>query len=309
MIRSLLFKNIGLKILSLCFAVVLWYSVVSEHQTNLLVTVPLTFANVPVAMKVRSVSEQRVSLHLEGSVSAMRSLEIGRIRGSIDLKGAKSGKSRFELLPGLFNLPEGVQVASISPEVVYITLEKLLTFRREVKPILKGQVDTHFAIKKIFSNPRFVWVLGDRNAKRAIDNIPTEAIDIDRIKRDIKKKVALEVPSEVRLKEGPESVEVHILLREKIWDRAVSMVKVTLENAEKGVSWQLDPQTVKVFVRGPATVVEGLEAGKIKAMIPGEGLTPGAHRLPVKVRVPEGVSVLTVVPEKIKVVVDRKVGE
>jgi len=305
-IRSLFFKNTGLKILSLCFAAVLWYSVVSEHQTNLLVTVPLTFANVPAAMKVRSVSEQRVSLHLEGPVSAMRALEIGKIRGSIDLKGAKAGKSRFELFPGLFNLPESVRVASISPEVVYITLEKLLTVRKEVKPVLKGEVDVHFAIKKVFSNPRAVWLLGDRNAKRAIDSIPTESININHIKKDLKRKVPLEVPSEVRLRKGPESVEVRILLREKTWDRSISPVKVTLKNAEKRMSFQLFPQTVKIFVRGPATIIDGLETDKIEAMVLGKGLAPGKHRLPVKVLVPEGVSVLTVEPDRISAVVKRK---
>ena len=305
MIRSLLFKNMGLKILSLCFAAVLWYSVVSEQQTNLLVTVPLTFANVPKTMKVRAVSEQRVSLHLEGAVSVMRSLELGSIRGSINLKGAKPGKSRFELFPSLFNLPEGVQVASISPEVVYVTLEKLLTFKREVKPILKGQVDTHFVIKKVFSVPQFVWVLGDRNAKRTIDVISTEGIDINRIKHDIKKKVALELPSEMRLKEGPNRVEVHVVLREKIWDRAINGIKVTMKNPVRGLSYQLNPQTIKVFMRGPARVVDELETDKIEAVIPGSGLTLGEHRLPVKIHVPEGVSVLMIIPEKIKVVVKK----
>ena len=125
MIRSLLFRNLGLKILSLCFALVLWYSVVSERQSNLLVTVPLTFVNVPKTMKVRMVSDERVSLHLEGPISSLRAMEIGKLRGTIDLAGAHEGKSRFELLPSHFNLPEGIKVAGISPEVVYIVLERL----------------------------------------------------------------------------------------------------------------------------------------------------------------------------------------
>jgi len=125
MIRSLLFKNLGLKILSLCVAIVLWYSVVSERQTNLLVTVPLTFVNVPKGMKVRMVSAERVSLHLEGPVSSIRTMEIGKIRGTIDLRGAREGKSRFELSPSHFNLPGDIRVAGISPEVVYVILELL----------------------------------------------------------------------------------------------------------------------------------------------------------------------------------------
>ncbi len=310
MIRSLMFKNLGLKILSLCFAIVLWYSVVSERQTNLLVTVPLTFVNVPKAMKVRAVSVERISLHLEGPVSVLKGLEIGKLRGTIDLKGAREGKSRYELSPDQFNLPEGVRISGISPEVVYVTLERLLVFRIPVKPRIKGKVDSHYAIRKIFVVPKRVWVIGDKRAKSSIDNIPTEEIIVNGLKNDTKKLVALRLPRDIRLKEKISRVEVHIILREKVWDKEIEGIKVGLEHPDEQYGYKLDPETIKIAVRGWATKVDSLTPSDFEAVLPVEGLTVGEHRVKPKFRrAPEGVKILSVIPDRVKILVELKQGK
>lgn len=309
MIRSLLFKNLGLKILSLCFAVVLWYSVVSERQTNLLVTVPLTFVNVPRTMRVRSVSAERVSLHLEGPVSSMKTMEIGKIRGTIDLTGVHEGKSRFELFPGHFNLPEGIRVVSISPEVVYVKLEKLLTFKLSIKPRLKGRVDSHYAIKKVYTIPGYVWVRGDRKALSSIDNIPTDVITVDGLKEDLKKVVTLEVPRDVHLKENVGGVEVHVELRKKIWDKGIDEVKVKLDHPFVVYLYRIEPEYVKVYVRGWAAVVDSISASDIEAVVSVKGLGKGEHWVRPSIKVHKGLKVLSVIPDKIKLVVERRMRE
>ncbi|RTZ89855.1 MAG: hypothetical protein DSY91_07160 [Deltaproteobacteria bacterium] len=309
MIRSILFKNLGLKILSLCVAMVLWYSVVSERQTNLLVTVPLTFVNVPKGMKVRTVSAERVSLHLEGPVSSLRTMEIGKIRGTIDLKGSKEGKSRFELSPAHFNLPEGIRIAGISPEIVYVVLEKLLTFKLPVKPRLKGRVDSHYAIRKIYAIPKFVWVIGDRKAMSSISNIPTEVVTIDGLKKNLKKTVALEIPRDIHLKESLEHVEVHVILREKVWDKEFDGVALKVDQPSEGYSYTFDPSTIKVVVRGWATMVDALSPDDFKGIIPVKELKVGLHEVKPRIEAPEGVKVLSVMPDKVRVIVSEQVKE
>ena len=308
MMRSLLFKNLGLKILSLCFAVVLWYSVVSERQSNLLVTVPLTFVNVPKAMKVVKISDERVSLHLEGPISALRGMEIGKIRGTIDLNGAHEGRSRYELLPRHFNLPEGIRVEGISPEMVYVVLEKLLTFRLPVKVRLKGKVDRHYIIENISVDPSYVWVTGDRRARSSIDNIPTDVIDVEGLKKTLVKEVGLDLPRDVRLKKEIGRVRVQIALREKVWDREVKGVRVILPKSVEGL-YTLSPPTVTVLVRGPATGVESLSPSDIEANVPITGLRPGDHFVTPKVRIPQGMAVLSIQPKVIKVTLLKKVGK
>lgn len=309
MMRSLLFKNLGLKILSICVAIVLWYSVVSERQTNLLVTVPLTFVNVPKGMKVRMVSAERVSLHLEGPVSSIRTMEIGKIRGTIDLKGTREGKSRFELSPSHFNLPEGIRIAGISPEVVYVILEKYLTFKLPVKPRLKGKVDPHYAIRKIFAVPRFVWVVGDRKAKSSINSIPTKVVVIDGLKKDLKKMVPLEVPRDIHLKESLEHVEVNVVLREKVWDKEFVGVPLKVEQPSELYSYLLEPGTIKIVVRGWATAIDALSSEDFNGVVPVNDLKDGVYWVKPRVEAPGGVKVLSVVPEKVKVVVKEKVKD
>ena len=304
MIRSLLFKNIGLKILSLCFAIVLWYSVVSERQSNLLVTVPLTFVNVPKTMKVKKISDERVSLHLEGPLSSLRAMDVGKIRGTIDLKGAHEGKSRYELLPRHFNLPENIRVEGISPEVVYIVLERLITFKLPVKPRLRGKVDLHYVIQKVSVKPKFVWVVGDRRARLSIDNIPTEIINVNGLKKNLKKEVELDIPRDVHLEKKIEGVEFSIELREKVWDKEIDNVKVTCVKTENYLC-SLYPQLIKVFVRGRATQVDVLTASEIRASIPINNRSPGTYFLSPEILLPHGIKVLSVSPRKIKVVISK----
>ncbi len=309
MIRSLFFKNLGLKLLSLCFAIVLWYSVVSERQTNLLVTVPLTFVNVPKMMKVRMVSAERVSLHLEGPVSSLKEMEIGKIRGTIDLRGAREGKSRFELSPDHFNLPEGIRIAGISPEVVYVTLEKLLVFKLPVNPRLKGRVDAHYAVRKVYAIPKEVWVIGDHRALSSIDNIPTEMVDVEGLKENLKKLVALRVPRDIHLKEGPAQVEVQVILREKVWDKEISGVQIELTQRRGEYRYEVEPRDVKVTIRGWATKVDGITPKDIRASVSLGKLVRGEYWMKVKVEAPEGVKILSVIPDRVKVRVSEREEE
>ena len=309
MIRSLFFKNLGLKILSLCVAVVLWYSVVSERQTNLLVTVPLTFVNVPKGMKVRMVSAERVSLHLEGPVSALRTMEIGKIRGTIDLKGSREGKSRFELSPTHFNLPEGIRIAGISPEVVYVILERLLTFKLPVKARLKGKVDPHYAIRKVVTVPKFVWVVGDRKARSSISNIPTKTVDIEGLKKNLRKMVPLEVPRDVHLKESLEHVEVQVILREKVWDKEFDGIGLKAEGMTDEFTYVFEPSSLKIVVRGWATAVDALKSEDFRGVVDVKDLRVGVHWIKPKIEGPGGVKVLSVTPEKVRVTVKEKMKD
>ena len=309
MIRSLLFRNLGLKILSLFFAVVLWYSVVSERQSNLLVTVPLTFVNVPKTMKVRIVSDERVRLHLEGPISALRSMEIGKIRGTIDLSGAHEGKSRYELLPSHFNLPDGIRIVGISPEVVYVVLEKLRKFQLPVKVRLKGKVDPHYTIRKVEVIPKTVWVIGDRKARTSIDSIPTEFVDVNGIKKDLKKEVELEVPRDVRLVKKINQVQVLVNLREKVWDKKVGGVKVMPDFQVESYIYTFKPPKITVYIRGWATIVDVISPSDIKAIVPTKGLTQGNHIVVPEIGVPKGIKVLSIEPPKVKVEVEARARE
>ncbi len=309
MIRSILFRNLGLKILSLFFAVVLWYTVVSERQTNLLVTVPLTFVNVPKTMKVRMVSDERVRLHLEGPISVLRAMEIGKIRGTIDLSGAHEGKSRYELLPSHFNLPDGIRIEGISPEVVYVTLEKLRKFKLPVKVRLRGRVDPHYTIRKVETIPKSVWVIGDRKARASLENIPTVVVDVDGLKKDLKKEVDLDVPRDVHLLKSHEQVEVVVSLREKVWDKKISGVKVVPDHVVGLYAYTINPAEITVFIRGWATIVDVISPSDIRAIVSTKGLEPGRHAVVPKIGVPQGIKVLSIAPPKVNVLVEQRVRE
>jgi YbbR domain-containing protein len=70
--------------------------------------------------------------------------------------------------------------------------------------------------------------------------------------------------------------------------------------------WQAtpSPKIVDVILEGPDAVLAELTSDDIQVTVNVFGLAPGVHRLPLEVLEPEGVTVVSVIPETIEVVIE-----
>ena len=83
-------------------------------------------------------------------------------------------------------------------------------------------------------------------------------------------------------------------------------INLSIHDIDNEITYDYIIDSLRNYAHPHKVVFEILETDKIEAMVLGKGLAPGKHRLPVKVLVPEGVSVLTVEPDRISAVVKRK---
>ncbi len=124
-LKNLIFDNIAIKIISIIFAIILWFYVASKDRIEVNFVVPLELKNIPTSTVTSGKVVDRVDIRLSGREGLLRRLNQKQISATLNLAGALPGENTFYLGPENFNLPPAVEIAGINPAVVKIKLEPL----------------------------------------------------------------------------------------------------------------------------------------------------------------------------------------
>ncbi len=126
-LRRLLLHNWWLKLLALALAYLLWSVVIpteSGPMVQIGVSAPLELVNLPAELEVVGEIPSRVHLHLRGSESQLRRLKPEDVGVKLDLRAATPGNHRFSLRPENVELPAGVEVIRVVPDMVELALAR-----------------------------------------------------------------------------------------------------------------------------------------------------------------------------------------
>src|SRR5260370_13193436 len=85
------FRHLGLKILAIALASLLWLTVAGEHVVERSLRVPLEFRNIPVAVEIVGNTPDSVDVRLRGSSAGLSRLQAGAILAVRDLPAARTG--------------------------------------------------------------------------------------------------------------------------------------------------------------------------------------------------------------------------
>src|SRR5258708_22760488 len=101
--------------MSLILATGLWYAVSREPVSEVEVSVPVEFRNVPENLEIGSEHIPQAEIRVRGPARVERDLKPSDVRAEIDLAGAQPGERTFDLngqhiralqeLPGMPHLP------------------------------------------------------------------------------------------------------------------------------------------------------------------------------------------------------------
>jgi hypothetical protein len=101
-------RNLGLKLLSICIAALLWLVVAGEHVVERVLRVPVELQNLPTDLEVVSNPPDTVEVRVRGSSGALGRLGPGQIAAVIDLRTARTGRRLFHLTPAMVSAPYGL---------------------------------------------------------------------------------------------------------------------------------------------------------------------------------------------------------
>lgn len=207
--KAKVFSNIGLKVLSLIIAVLLWVFVTYRGQTEMVVDVPVEFKNMPQGMELLKQSIKTVSLNIRGHEKTLKTLRPMDIRLQIDLASAKKGETIFYIDADNVTVPKTIKVLRVDPTRVKVSIDESMSKRVPVKVHIVGLPENGYKIKSSIVDPQFVDIEGAKTEVSGISILRTEPVDISGADADITQKVRLNTGGR-NIRIGTSEVDVRI---------------------------------------------------------------------------------------------------
>jgi YbbR domain-containing protein len=178
--RRFILHNLGLKVVSLALAVLLWVGISSAPRAEVAFNVPIEFHNVPEGFELNSDSSPQAQVRLVGPDRAVRRITAEDLHLVIDaasLANSQPGERTFELMAGKLSLPAGVEVVQIVPSSVRLSFDRRAYRNLEVRARVLGSFPPGYKIANVSTVPAEVAVVGPEKRVNAVEAAMTDPID------------------------------------------------------------------------------------------------------------------------------------
>jgi YbbR domain-containing protein len=218
-VKKFITVNPWLKLASILLAILLWFLVVSQGRSVIVVDVPVGFKNIPENLETVN-GPKAVSLSIEGQERLLKKLKKEDISVIIDLSDVKEGDTAKEgnvfipLSAQNVTLPNMLTVVDISPQTVKLKIEEKVRKNVPVRTIIVGSPAQSFDIQVITVVPRMVEIKGTKSVIKKIHSVKTEPIDITGITANLQSRVYIDL-SKNNVKVNITEVDVSIAVKKK----------------------------------------------------------------------------------------------
>jgi YbbR domain-containing protein len=208
-----IFENWLLKLISLAFAIVLWFFVMGESRMEVNHIVPLEYVNLPEGLMIASEVPTSAALRINGPRALQVNLDAGDIGLRVDLKDLSAGVTSFKRLDETLDIPGGLKITRISPSYVDVKLERVREREVPVRVVLTGDPAPGFLVKSTKADPDRVVVIGAESEIKVVSEVVTEGIDITNVRENFTQTAAISyVGNYTDLKEA-KTVDVEVVLK------------------------------------------------------------------------------------------------
>ena len=277
------FRNLGLKILAIALASLLWLTVAGEHVVERSLRVPLEFRNVPDSLEIVGNTPDTIDVRVRGSSAVLTRLQAGDIVAILDVSGARTGSRLFQVSADEVRAPFGVDVTQVMPSTLSLELERSGRRRVPVVPAIDGQPAPGYVIGTKSVKPSTVEIVGPESRVSQVTEATTEPVPVRNARARVTDTVNVGViDSSVHLT-APQKADVTVEIWPAPVERRVDDVPVRWRNLPAGLSAQLSPTLTSVTVRGTKELVASLRSDAILAYVDLAGLGAGRYNLRIQV--------------------------
>jgi len=277
------FRDFWLKGVAVTIAVLLWLTVAGEPVVERGLEVPLEFENMPANIGIAGDLPDSVSVRVRGSARVVRRLVEEEIVAVLDLGGERPGRRLFDMFAGRVEVPSGIEVTSVVPATLTLTLERHGVPRTvPIVPDIEGQPAAGLTVGRITTDPPSVAVSGPETALADLREALTEPVSIAGVTRNVETEVTVGIADPTLRLVEPVSARVLVELVPAPVERTLLDVPIE-HDSERSVRVVLEPPQVTVGVRGPRDSMREVEATMVRASVDVTGLAAGRYTLPVAV--------------------------
>jgi YbbR domain-containing protein len=207
---TVLSDNWVLKLLSLAFALILWFFVMGERKLEVGYAVPLELKNVPPEMMVANEVPSLVDVRLSGPRTLLMNLSPKDISISVDLVDLKPGLTSFKRLEERLNIPSGVKVTRLSPSFIDVKLERIKEKVVPLKVVFSGVPAEGFQLGPVELKPDRVTVAGAESEIKDVIEVATEPVQVEGVKESFTLMVPIIYRGKYTWLNDSEAVEVRV---------------------------------------------------------------------------------------------------
>lgn len=227
----------------------------------------------------------------------------------VDLSGTKQTYDQSVALTALNSKGAAVTGVTVEPTTVSVNIpvRQLGGYRDvAVKAVIEGQVAAGYRLTNILVTPPVITLFSsDPSLVAGLSGfVETKKLNINQAKDDIEARLDLNLPPNVSLV-GDQTVLVQVSIA-AIESSLTIQRDLEIQGLGPGLSATPSPSTVDVILSGPLPTLDALTPESVRVVLNLLNLQPGLHQVTPEVIVrPEGVTVQTVLPSTIEVVITR----
>jgi YbbR domain-containing protein len=282
--------NLGVKLLALLVAMVIWFNAIGQQESERTYVVPLHFSALSDTLTVTGRVPEDVQIAVTGTRRDLLLLEFKKLSVSLNMNRAEPGRFTQRLSVSDVVLPPDVEprkVRIVSPLLVDVSLERLVTKRVRVAVSLSGDLPGNQLLSSIpEAVPGWVLITGPQSIVSRMDKVSTRPIELDRVRLSGDREVALDVDGDVSCQ--PEKVRVGLFVSER-GRRVLANIPPTVLVDELDVVAEVLPKTVSLTLEGPKALLDTLSSKDVSVLIDLSGKPPGRYLFAPEVIVPNGI--------------------
>lgn len=209
---SLSIRNLGLKVLSVFIAALLWLVVAGDSTVERVLRVPVEMQNLPDDLEIVSNPPETVEVRLRGSSGTLSRMAPGDVAAVLDLRAVRAGQRLFHLTPGQVKAPYGLETVQVSPAT--LTLEFEISGVRVVRvtPTIDGRPAAGFDVVSVTSEPETIEVAGPASALKQLREAITEPISVADRKETVREVVTVGATDPLVRVRSPQTVTVTVTI-------------------------------------------------------------------------------------------------
>jgi YbbR domain-containing protein len=172
-------KNLGLKVLALLIACVLWFVVSAPRREQIverIVTASISVVGVPSRLVITTDIPGTVGVRVRGRLSDLKALASQNLEASVDLSKIEAGEAEITLRAHSINVPATIEVVSIFPNKIRFRIEPLRQRAVDIRPFLVGNPPVGYSIGQPTSEPARALISGPSSQILKLSEVTTERI-------------------------------------------------------------------------------------------------------------------------------------
>lgn len=289
------------------FSILLWVFVSFSGEFSITLNLPPQVTDVPENFAVSSISANKITLSLKGQGWQLAQHTLGRdpkffIPSPNDL--GETVISTRNLLHANSWISSTLQLAEVSPEKISVKIEKRITKKVEILPVLSLSFKPGYdLVSDAKIEPDSVQITGPESIINDYSIINTIGLKLNNLEQETSFKILLQNPKFVELDISECKISLDV---QKIVDKSFENIPVETKNIPDKYELNLSPENITVVIRGGINLLSKLKSDELSAYVNfQQALNDTTGSIEPLIEIPKFTSIIDIKPKRLDYIIKK----